>query len=309
MRIPRIAVLMGTWQGGEFVEQQIESIAAQKDVAVELFISDDGSTDGTLDRLGVLSKQFSHLGMRLRLGPQRGFVANFLSLACDRAIQADYFAFADQDDVWHIDKLAAAIRAVKSNPLDKPLVYFSRTRIVDARGKVIGMSPPFRRAPSLENALVQSIGGGNTAVFNNAARELLCHAGPDIDVPSHDWWLYLAASACGGHVVFDQIPRVDYRQHGGNLVGENSSLLARAARMKMLIHGRFRDWIDRNLQALERLDPLITEESRRLINEFKALRDVPDPLARLDRLRNTNIYRQTKLGNISMFLAASINRL
>jgi hypothetical protein len=51
--------------------------------------------------------------------------------------------------------------------------------------------------PSFRNALVQSIAGGNTMVFNVALKRLIENAGP-LDVPSHDWWVYILVTGSGG---------------------------------------------------------------------------------------------------------------
>jgi hypothetical protein len=71
---------------------------------------------------------------------------------------------------------------------------------VDARGVSIGLSPLFEKPPSFANAIVQNIGGGNTMVFNEAARQLIAQTVKDAQVVSHDWWAYLLVSACGGAV-------------------------------------------------------------------------------------------------------------
>ena len=105
------------------------------------------------------------------------------------------------------------------------------------------MSILFRRRPSFENALVQSLAGGNTMVFNCAAKRLLEKAG-SLDIVAHDWWTYKLTTAAGGFVVYDPEPSVEYRQHGQNLIGSNSSIFAKIQRIRMLLSNRFRDWND-----------------------------------------------------------------
>ena len=85
------------------------------------------------------------------------------------AIDGDYFAFCDQDDLWDEDKLAEALDWLEKQPADTPALYCTRTRTVDERGSEIGLSPLFRRRPSFRNAIVQSIAGANTMVMNKAA--------------------------------------------------------------------------------------------------------------------------------------------
>lgn len=300
---------MATRNGEEFISEQLLSIARQKGVEVELWISDDGSGDGTLLKIENFMAAQPALPVRVIRGPEAGFVRNFLSLACNPDLDAPYFAFSDQDDIWHPNKLRVAIDALVHAPVCFPALYTSRTRTIGRDGEIKGYSPQFRQPPSLENALVQSIGGGNTMVFNDAVRRLLICAGSDVNVQTHDWWTYLAATSCGGFVVYDPEPHIDYRQHGNNIVGENSSLIARILRVDMLLKGQFRDWLDRNLYALQRIEPQMTPQARAKVEAFRALRRSRSPLARLRELKRLGLYRQTLFGTISMNVAAFLNRL
>ena len=237
---PRIAILMGTFQGRRFLSEQMESIAAQSCSTWSLWASDDSSDDGTQDILAAFRDKWGSDRLAIRTGPGRGFRANFLSLACDRLIDAHYFAYADQDDLWDPDKLARAIAWLESRPAGKPALYCARTRLIDEAGDALGHSPLFGRPLTFANALVQSVAGANTMVFNRAARDLLCEAGDDVDVQTHDWWTYMVVMGCGGDVFYDRHSTVGYRQHGANLVGSNADWAARAVRARKLLAGRFR---------------------------------------------------------------------
>src|SRR5207253_1787714 len=98
----------------------------------------------------------------VRNGPANGVCANFLSLATDPAIDADYFAFSDQDDVWYRDKLRRALTWLATVPGDVPALYCGRTELMSIDGRSYGLSPLFTRPPTFRNALVQNLGGGNT---------------------------------------------------------------------------------------------------------------------------------------------------
>src|SRR5690606_36468867 len=108
---------------------------------------------------------------------------------CRTEIQADFYAYADQDDIWMPDKLSRALVFLERN-LDQAAMYCSRTELVTSCGKSVGkMSPLFPKLPTFVNALVQSLAGGNTMVINHRACELLRKAG-EVHVVSHDWWTY-----------------------------------------------------------------------------------------------------------------------
>ena len=306
--VPKVAVLLCTMQAQHFLAEQLNSIATQTHPAWAIWASDDGSDDYTHAILEYYQSHWGEDRLSIHAGPAEGSTANFLSLSCRADIDADYFAYADQDDIWESDKLERAVAWLKTIPADVPALYGSRTLLVDARNQHIGYSPLFQQPPSFRNALVQSIAGGNTMVFNRAARDLLRAAGENIEAVTHDWWAYMLVTGCGGAVHYDVYPTVRYRQHGGNQFGSNVSPLAQMKRMRLLLQGRFRGWVDANLSALQRVRHLMTPENQQVLDEFTRARKrrlVP----RLMGLKRAGIHRQTTLGNLGITLAALINRL
>lgn len=246
--------------------------------------------------------------LSIRTGPGNGFCSNFLSLACAPDIRARYYAFCDQDDLWDDDKLATAARWLDSNAPDTPALYCARTRIIDEAGRTLGLSPLFSRPEGFKNALVQSIAGGNTMMFNNSARRLLMEAGSRIDVQTHDWWAYIVVSACGGRVFYDPRPTVGYRQHPANLVGSNASLIGRVLRASRMLKGRFRGMNDRNIAALKRLAHHMTPECAGVLDTFECAREA-SPINRIAGLLSAGVYCQTTLGNLGLLAAALLKKL
>ena len=106
---PLVAILLCTFNGARFLTEQLNSLEAQIYEDWYLVVSDDGSSDGTLEILLEFQERWPAGKMVLRQGPKRGFCENFLSLGCDPSIRADYFAFCDQDDVWLATKLQVAV--------------------------------------------------------------------------------------------------------------------------------------------------------------------------------------------------------
>lgn len=309
MNEKHVAVLMATYNGEEFIEQQLLSLSDQTHRNFSIWVSDDRSSDATLAIIRSFAERSPQFPVTVVEGPARGFVQNFLSLVCHSGIEADYFAFCDQDDIWHRKKLEVAVATLDALPSGRPGVYFSRTHIVDRSGHHVGYSPLFSRQPTLHNALVQSIGGGNTMVLNRDGRALLQAAGHDVDVPSHDWWAYLAITACDGTAFYDQNPYIDYRQHSGNIIGENSSLGARFVRVGLLLEGRFSSWIAANLRALDRLRHRIPASNQVLIDRMNELRAERSTFSRFRSLRHLGLYRQTKFGDASLLTAVLLRKL
>jgi len=305
---PKVAILLGTCQGQRHLAAQLDSFAAQTHSNWVVWASDDGSQDDTRAILEAHKEEWGRNRLFTSTGPAKGFAANFLSLACKAIIAADYYAYSDQDDIWEADKLERAIACLKAVPCDVPALYCARTRLVDVDNNDIGLSPLFTRPPCFANALMQNIGGGNTMMFNDAARALLQKVGEDIDVITHDWWTYMVVSGCGGKVFYDAHPSVRYRQHDSNLVGMNSSWSARLVRLRMLWRGVLRDWNDRNIAALGRLRSSLTPENREILDRVAEARN-SSLLRRLIGLQRSGVYRQTLLGNLGLIAAAVFKKI
>lgn len=305
---PKVAILLCTYHGQHYLAEQLDSFKAQSHSNWEVWASDDGSKDDTHAILEVYRQKWPASRLSIHFGPAEGFAANFLSLTCKASIEADYYAFSDQDDVWEVDKLERAVRWLETTPHNIPALYCSRTRLVDADNNEIGLSPLFSKTPSFANALMQNIGGGNTMVFNNAARALLREAGEDTPVITHDWWAYMVVTGCGGKVFYDSYPSLRYRQHDGNLVGMNATWDARFKRILMLWEGCFRNWNDSNIACLRKLQHKLTPENRETLERFANARQM-SLIPRLIHLKRSGIYRQTLFGNLGLIAAAIFGKI
>jgi len=305
---PLIAILICTYNGGRFLTEQLESLESQTHHNWVVYASDDGSGDETLEILRQYQAKWTSGKLEIRNGPEKGFCQNFLSLACDPQIKADYYAFCDQDDVWLPAKLEIAISNIVANQsVDVPYLYCSRTKYVNENLKPCGISPLFVFAPSFRNALVQSIAGGNTMVFNFAAKILIEKVGV-VNVASHDWWVYQLISGADGDVFYDPEPYLFYRQHDGALVGGNNSVLGKIKRVVMLLKGRFQDWNSQNVSALNQVNHFLSKNNQVILIMFKTIRGA----SLKDRLRLMQIigcYRQTRSGTFSLYLAILINKI
>lgn len=299
---------MCTHQGQRFLCEQLTSIENQTHSGWKIWASDDASNDKTKKILRKFQNRSSNSRISICKGPADGFVTNFLTLACEANINADFYAFADQDDIWKPDKLERAIQWFNSIPESEPALYCSRTELIDSSGKHIGFSPLFKKKPSFQNALIQNIGGGNTMVFNKSARKLLITAGIRISVVSHDWWTYQLVTGAGGRVHYDSYPSLLYRQHETNLIGMNTSWSQRLKRICMLLKGRFREWNDHHTHELLKLKDHLTPENRLTLDLFIEGRQ-EKLLSRLHKLHKSGIYRQTLLGNLGLIAATLLKKL
>lgn len=304
---PLITILLATYNGGRYLEEQLESIAQQSHKNWCIVASDDGSSDVTVDILKRYQHRWGEVRLAIRMGPQSGYAKNFLSLAGDPKIKGDYFAFCDQDDVWLPEKLRIGLLRLEHLDPSYPSLYGSRTIYTDERLRPYAQSPLFIFPPSFRNSLVQSICGGNTMIFNRKTKLLIERSLP-LEIVSHDWLLYQLVSGSGGKVIYDPDPHILYRQHNSSVIGENQSLLSRIKRAVKLLGGDFKLWSDRNIAALNQCKGFLTDESKMTLEIFERLRQA----SLKDRIRLLGIaglYRQTWRGTISMHVAAILNKL
>lgn len=304
----RVFVMMGTLDGAPFLPAQLDSIAVQEGVGVDMLVSDDGSRDDTLPILSQYARRWEKGRLKIAPGPRRGYPDNYRTLLLASPPGYIAYAFSDQDDIWDRDKLLRAVRWLKDQPQDRPALHCGRTRIIDKYGNAKGMSPLFARPPSFRNALVQSIAGGNTMVMNECARDLLVESCRRTGFVSHDWWAYKLVSGAGGLVHYEKEPAVSYRQHNSNIIGANAGWRARALRLVFMAGGRFVAWNGRNIQALEKCRDLLEPDAVRLLEEFRMIRS-GTVRRRLLLLRHSGIQRQTALGQASLYLACLLKRI
>lgn len=259
-----IQIVLATHNGAHFLREQLDSFTAQDHKDWSLLVSDDHSTDATRD---IIAKFATSVPQHVCLieGPGKGPAANFLSLLNHPALGCYPTALSDQDDIWLPDKLSRFVEALGRSSDDGhegPLLFCGATQIIDEDTRPLGFSAARPRPPSFFNALVECIAGGNTMGVNREALQLIQRTGSSIDVPFHDWWLYLLITSVGGRVIYDPVPLVLYRWHDGNLRGARIGWRPRVKRLREFIRCDYRQWVQRNLEALKGIEAEVTPEAR-----------------------------------------------
>ena len=278
--VPLVAVLIATYNGESWLQQQVDTILAQEGVRVHIVASDDSSTDATPE---ILNRYAAHrpLVCLPRASARMGNAnRNFLRLVSEAPLcDAQFVAFADQDDLWHAEKLARAIAELARTDAH---AYSSNVTAFwpDGRTQILVKSQPQRR----HDHLFESAGPGCTFVFTREAFERLrSWVRADYvrlrESPVHDWLIYAFARVRGWRWHIDDASLMDYRQHDLNEVGANIGLRAARRRLGLLRDGRFRrnaiqiasliedtSWVSHSLRRLTPLDRL------RLALAFRSLR-------------------------------------
>jgi glycosyltransferase involved in cell wall biosynthesis len=212
-----ISIAMATYNGARFIREQLDSLAAQTYLPSELVVTDDGSSDKTLDILADFSLMAPFPVHVYCNSPRLYYKANFMK--CASLCSGDLIAFCDQDDVWDQDKLATLVQHLKKAEVD---LVFHDFRLVDTDGKPIvnNLSDLF---PSLVDYPWIMIRGLTLAFRRKLLRYSdLWEQSVDQHFPSerlaHDqWFVFLAHSFNSLHHISQ--PLLNYRQHAANLYG------------------------------------------------------------------------------------------
>lgn len=302
---PTVAVLMAVFRDARFLPEQLASVHAQDHRNLVLWVSRDCDAEEVGGVLAKYEALFEARRFVLRSGPRRGAAANFLSLLFDPGIDADYFAYADQDDIWETGKLSRAVAWLERVPAGVPALHCSRSRLIDEDGREVGLAPFHgARPPGFRNALMQNIASGHSMTINRAARDLLRASGAR-EVPFHDWWTYLLVAGAGGHIRYDPDPCVRHRQHDRNLTGMPAGFGKRLRRAAA--SGQKAETVAATLRALNRAAYLLTPENQRILAAYGRALERHLPL-RLWGVARLGLYRQARFGTLWALLDASLRR-
>ena len=224
-----IAILLATYNGQQFISQQIDSILNQTNTKWQLFISDDCSSDDTLEIIETYCRQYpnriTNLHNTKRFGNAKDHFFHMI-----HTVEASYYMLSDQDDVWDEDKIDKTFKRmlqIESSCSELPVLIHTDLKVTneclivlsDSYAKYSGIYP---RKNSLKVQLIQNCVTGCTALFNANLRGLLLRYTPvdqnTTPILMHDWWLALIAIVFG-QVEYIHEPTMMYRQHMNNSVG------------------------------------------------------------------------------------------
>lgn len=234
-QLPKIAVLLAAYNGMQWIEEQIDTIFNQQDVDITIYISVDLSTDGTYEWAEQLAEIHTNVVL-LPYGERFGGAGpNFFRLVKDVDFSGfDAISFADQDDIWNLDKLSKAYQLISAGKCD---VYSSNVTAfwADGREVLIEKSQPQREL----DHFFEAAGPGCTYVFSQAAMQafkaFLIAAGDDLkQVSLHDWLAYAFCREQGYNWFIDDWPSMRYRQHENNQVGTNNNFSAYKKRFTLI---------------------------------------------------------------------------
>lgn len=204
-----ISVCMATYNGEKYIKEQLDSILKQISDSDEIIISDDGSTDNTVEIIKLY--QESNRNIKLVEGPRKGLIKNFenaLNLS-----RGEIIFLSDQDDIWVEGKVERVMKEFEKT--DVSLILHD-AYIVDSEGKIMESSFYKHRGskPGLISNIVKNSYLGCCMAFK---RELLNECLPfPAKIEMHDWWIGLMGEKFG-KVTFIHKQYLMYRRHGDNV--------------------------------------------------------------------------------------------
>ena len=203
--IPLVSIAMATYNGGLYLRQQMETLVMQTYANLEIIVSDDGSTDDTLEILYEYEKKYSFFTVKQNEVPH-GIKRNFENAL--KYCKGKYIAFSDQDDIWMLDKIKKMV-----DNIGKHALIYHNSLFVDNNGKTLDktFSTNLRmyQGSDCRAFLLCNTVSGHAILFQN---KLLSIALPSPNAHHHDWWLAFIAADNGGIKFLDEA-LVHYRQH------------------------------------------------------------------------------------------------
>jgi len=286
----KIQVLLSTYNGTQFISQQLESILSQSCQPALISIRDDASSDKTYKL--VTEYAAAHSNIKAVRGERLGPARSFLELLRGADSDCDYFAFADQDDVWMPAKLENALAMLVPHSSSEPLLYCSRLEYVDAQLGHRGYSKTPTQV-GFANALVENVAMGCTVVLNREARRIIIERLPARAL-MHDWWCYLVISAFG-RVIYDERSGLKYRLHGRNAVGAPTNVVQQITRrlVRFLKHDGALKLTDQALNFFQCFGALLNERELNILQRFLAVRG--KLWSRLIYSAQMDVWRQSRI--------------
>ncbi len=216
-----ISVVIATYNGEKYLKQQIDSILNQSRKPDEILISDDCSTDATMN----IIREFADKNLIIKYFQNevnQGFAQNFWNLI--HKAKGDYIFLADQDDLWDENKIQEMIRVFESN--DSILALNTAYNYIDARGDEIRdyRLTRFKNDNKIKQvSLCEFIKSPRYVGMAMAIKKdllALVKAENIQQVHAHDWCLNHTAASKGGMFFWNRILS-SYRQHENNTFGTN----------------------------------------------------------------------------------------
>lgn len=299
----RVTVVMSTYNGSKYIKAQLDSIFCQKEVEVTCYVRDDGSADDTVN---ILQSYVPSSGVLIAdKGDNVGWERSFM-LALKDAPQSEYYAFADQDDIWFEDKLIKGIHAIEMHGNHgQPVMYHCNK--ISVTEDLKPLPHQVRRTPrplNRQNAMVQEYAQGCSIILNEEARQLVCKHLPKAKI-AHDFWCGLVCYLFG-NVIYDNTLHFYHISHGNNASGEGHIIGSWKGRLKKIFAGGTVYYAPYD-DLLEGYGDSLLNSDNDFIKKLKGYKS--SFMSKLSLLFSTHFIRDSILGTCSLKMAVLFNKL
>jgi glycosyltransferase involved in cell wall biosynthesis len=259
-QLPEVEVLLATYNGEPYLREFLESLSQQKGVVIHLSVSDDGSTDKTLEVIRSFQLKFKTI--QILNGPQKGPAENFLNLI--KQAKTEIIALADQDDVWLPNHLYNSLCRIQSCSNGSAALSICKVKEFTSPEDFLTPWPNENFDLGFPKILYENVGRGCTMVFNKKMATVILQSDFKFAI-MHDWWILLLATLYG-EVSYTNEYEILYRIHSNNFIGNPKftfrSLLIRAIKNKLGLP-RYLQMISLSMQPIQQSK--IDERSRELL--------------------------------------------
>ena len=302
-----IEIILPTYNGYQYLEEQLKSIIIQKiKNDWSLLIRDDNSTDLTQNIIYNYQDKYPHKIFSINYSKKNLGITSNIACLLEQS-KSDYIMFCDQDDIWLPNKIETTLNKMlemeKEYGKQTPILIHTDLKVVDNNLNLI--SPSFRNYQNIEpnpknllpRLLVQNFVTGCTMMINKPLRDLI------IPIPTqaimHDWWIALIAASFG-KIAYISEPTVLYRQHQQNTVGARAwginYIFSRAKNIKKIKIDIQKTILQARIFR-EIYQNKLSEEQLEIINTYIDLPDKPLLLRKYLMIKN-GYYQLGKLKNL-----------
>lgn len=216
----KVAVLVSTYNGEKYIEEQLDSIINQSYKNIDIYVRDDCSKDNTLAILKKLAKEKKIILMKS--DKNLGYPEAFYEML--KKAKADYYAFSDQDDVWEKDKIEIAVNNLNKSNEKVPALFYANYEVTDVDLKHIRYSVGPNRKPDFRYSIFSSLGLGFTYVLNHSAKELVLNKRSVKNI-TKDVWIGMLISAFGD-VYFSDKSCAKHRRNPGAYSSQDTTFIS-----------------------------------------------------------------------------------
>ena len=221
MKKEKVAVLVSTYNGENYIAEQLDSIINQTYKNIDIYVRDDGSKDNTRKILEKYAKEKKII--YIKSNKNLGYPEAFYELM-RKAKKSDYYAFSDQDDIWYEDKIERGVEKLRQSDKNTPALFFANYDVCDMNLNHIRTSVGPKKDPGFRYSVFSSLGLGFTYILNHKAKELSLKK-RSVKTVTKDVWLGMLASAFGD-VYFDPKPCANHRRNPGAYSSQDTKFLS-----------------------------------------------------------------------------------